>query len=73
MSVAGKNKAVIAPELRENLCTQVPGAHFSAQVYKVSASTVLTNSGHWIDLYPLDSAIGVPNTYMLDGDFFVHW
>ena len=32
MSLAGKNKAVIAPELRENLCTQVPGAHFSAQV-----------------------------------------
>ena len=72
MTLAGKIKAVITPELRENLCTQVPGAHFSAQVYKVSASTVLTNSGHWIDLYPLDSAIGVPNTYMLDGDFFVH-
>ena len=73
MTLAGKIKAVITPELRENLCTQVPGAHFSAQVYKVSASTVLTNSGHWIGLYPLDSAIGVPNTYMLDGDFFVHW
>ena len=73
MTLAGKIKAVITPELRENLCTQVPGAHFSAQVYKVSASTVLTNSGHLIDLYPLDSAIGVPNTYVLGSDFFVHW
>ena len=32
MSLAGKNKAVIALELRENLCTQVPGARFSVQV-----------------------------------------
>ena len=32
MSLADKNKAVIAPELRENLYTQVPGADFSAQV-----------------------------------------
>ena len=23
---------------------------------------------HWINLYPLDSAIGFPNTYPLDGD-----
>ena len=30
-----------------------------------------TNAVHWVDLYPLDSAIGVPNIYMLDSDFFV--
>ena len=23
---------------------------------------------HWINLYPVDSAIGVPNTYPLDSD-----
>ena len=30
-----------------------------------------TNAVHWVDLYPLDSAIGVPDIYMLDSDFFV--
>ena len=29
-----------------------------------------TNAVHWMVLYPLDSAIGVPNIYMLDSDFF---
>ena len=30
-----------------------------------------TNAVHWVDLYPLDSAIGVPNIYMLDSEFFL--
>ena len=28
------------------------------------------NSIHWINLYPLDSAIGLPNTYSFDSDLF---
>ena len=25
---------------------------------------------HWINLYPLDSAISLPNSYLLDSDLF---
>lgn len=56
------------------MCAQCSGVHFRALVQKISArKNRFTNAVHWIDLYPLDSAIGVPNIYMLDSDFFVDW
>ena len=29
------------------------------------------NTIHWINLYPVDNAVGFPNTYPLDSDFSV--
>ena len=29
------------------------------------------NALHWINLHPVDNAIGFPNTYLLDSDFSV--
>ena len=58
MSLAGKNKAVIAPELRENLCTQVPGARFSAQVQ--SFSQYRTRPHCLEGLFTLDARALVP-------------
>ena len=58
MSLAGKNKAVIALELRENLCTQVPGARFSAQVQGFSQ---YRTRPHCLEgLFTLDARAPVP-------------
>ena len=33
----------------------------------------MVNAIHWINLYPVDSAVGFPNTYPLDSDLSGGW
>ena len=42
-------------------------------IQRLNKTGQVDNAMHWINLYPLDSAIGFPNTYQLDSDLFVGW
>ena len=42
--------------------------HMPAAAIQVSVVHKVENAIHWINLYPVDSAIGFPNTYLLNSD-----
>ena len=41
--------------------------HLAPVVQKIDSAI------HWINLYPVDNAIGFPNPYMLDSLIFIQW
>ena len=51
-------------------CKQALGGHKVKCVYSVQAPVVekVDSAIPWINLYPVDNAIGFPKTYQLDSD-----